>query len=180
MVGAGRRRPLALPAVLLVAACDAFLPPPEPVPAPPEVRKAALAEATRYSGMSYEWGGDDFMPRGIDCSGLVVNAYLYAAGLRGYTLLFRDATAGDMMDHYAWSVDEPEPGDLVFMGPPGGDSVTHVALFDSWFDGDTMWIVDATLIPELGIDGVSRRLRASEDGWTRGYGRLALRPPRRP
>jgi hypothetical protein len=165
---------------LLLSGCAAFLPPPDPVPAPVEVREAALAEAIRYSGMDYEWGGDDVMPRGIDCSGLVVNVYRYAAALHECTLLFVDATAGAMMDHFAYALDEPEPGDLVFMGPPGGSTVTHVAVFDSFADADTMWVVDATLIPELGIDGVTRRLRSADDGWTRGYGRMAVRPPRQP
>jgi hypothetical protein len=163
---------------LLLSGCSAFQPPPEPVPAPLEVREAALAEAIRYAGMPYEWGGDDFMPRGIDCSGLVVNAYSYSAGLYGFSLLFIDAAAGDMMDHYCYAVDEPEPGDLVFMGTPGGSAVEHVAIFDSFVDEETMWIVDSTRILALCIDGVSRRLRAADDGWTMGYGRMAVRPPR--
>jgi len=154
-------------------ATSLFLP---PKPAPAEVRQAALEEATRYIGMAYEWGGQELRPRGIDCSGLVVNAYAAAAASHGYALLFSDATASDMAERYVFPVAVPQPGDLVFMGEPGGSEISHVAIYDSPAEGGRMWIVDSTQIPSLGIDGVTRRLERTDDGWLRSYGRMALRP----
>ncbi len=54
----------------------------ETVEAPADIRLSALEEARYYIGMEYEYGGQDFYEKGIDCSGLVVNCY--ATAIRVY------------------------------------------------------------------------------------------------
>lgn len=166
----------ALVLVLVFSSCSWFVLP-EPVPAPEEVRVDALAEALRYIGMEYEWGGDDVMPRGIDCSGLVINAYAYAASIHGYTLLFRDATSVDLHDSYTEPVAAPEPGDLIFMGSADSTAITHVAVFQGRAAG-VLSFVDSTYIPEQGVDGVSERSYPEGDARFKSFGRLRIRPRR--
>ncbi len=165
---------LAFGLVLALSSCTWFVLP-EPVAAPEEVRTDALAEALRYIGMEYEWGGDDIMPRGIDCSGLVINAYAYAASVYGYTLLFRDTTAAGLHDSYTEPVAAPEPGDLIFMGAADGTAITHVAIFKERAAGMVLF-VDATDIPDLGVDGVSERSYPDGDARFKSFGRLLIRP----
>ena len=141
--------------------------------APEDVRLAAVGEAARYIGMEYEWGGQDVMPRGIDCSGLMVNVYDYAATLYGYELPFDDATASGMMESFCVDLDAPEVGDLLFMGAAESDSVTHVAILEYQMAGD-LHFIDATVIPDLGIDGVSRRSYPAGDSRFKAFGRLIL------
>ncbi|MCK4514811.1 MAG: C40 family peptidase, partial [Spirochaetaceae bacterium] len=151
--------PVTVVAALLITAtlssCALIFGPPEPpVPAPASVRSDALTEAIRYIGMEYEWGGQDIMPRGIDCSGLVVNVYYFAAAINGYSLPFADATAAGLHESYSTLLDLPEPGDLIFMGAADDPTTTHVAIYESTVDGQ-MTFIDSTYIPESGINGVS-------------------------
>ncbi|HRW25806.1 MAG TPA: NlpC/P60 family protein [Spirochaetia bacterium] len=90
------------------------------------MREAAYAEAERYLGMEYEWGGQDF-PRGIDCSGLVVNVYHTVTAGTEYSPPFDDATAAMLHELYSVDTDAPARGDLVFMGD---GAVSHVAILD--------------------------------------------------
>ena len=152
-----------------------FGPLPVPEAAPPSVRTDALTEAIRYIGMEYEWGGQDFMPRGIDCSGLVVNVYYYAAANNGYSLPFSDATAAGLQKNWTVSLEAPEPGDLIFMGAADEAAITHVAVYESTAGG-VISFIDSTWIPELGVDGVSRRSYPTGDTRFKGYGRLLVVP----
>lgn len=90
-----------------------------------------LAEARRYLGAPYLWGG--MTVAGIDCSGLVHMSY--RAGGR---LVPRDADqqagAGDRLEEPA------EPGDLVFYGDP----VDHVAF----------WLGEGRILHATGREGV--------------------------
>jgi len=96
------------------------------VSAPAFIREAAYAEAERYLGMEYEWGGQD-LPRGIDCSGLVVNVYHTVTAGTEYAPPFDDATAAMLSERYTVDIDVPARGDLVFMGD---GAVSHVAILD--------------------------------------------------
>ena len=159
-----------------LSSCTVIFSPPEPpVPAPANVRSDALIEAIRYIGMEYEWGGQDIMPRGIDCSGLVVNVYYLAAAINGYSLPFADATAAGLHDTYSTPLDSPEPGDLIFMGAAEESTVTHVAIYESTVDGQ-MTFIDSTYIPESGINGVSRRSYPNGDPRFKAFGRVLLTP----
>ena len=129
--------------------------PPVVLEVPETLRAAAWEEAQRYLGMPYEWGGSDF-PKGIDCSGLVINVYkkvLYGTGCR---LPFPDATAFGMYQYYTIPVADPDKGDLIFMGDEGSTEITHVAIFEK-IELGSVYFIDSTLNNELSIDGVTYR-----------------------
>jgi len=121
------------------------------VPAPESIRESAFTEAQRYIGMAYEWGGQDF-PRGIDCSGLLVNVYHTATVDTEYELMFDDATSFGMYASFVEVVTIPSRGDLVFMGD---GTVTHVAILDRIDDG-TVFFIDAYSAAEGGGKVVAR------------------------
>jgi hypothetical protein len=82
---------------------------------------AALAEAMKYKGTAYQWGGSN--PRtGFDCSGLVQWAYAKQGIQTGRTTYDQiDASNGTKVDRQ-----DLAPGDLVFF-QSGGD-VHHVGI----------------------------------------------------
>jgi hypothetical protein len=108
------------------------------VSAPASIRESAFTEARRYLGMPYEWGGQEF-PRGIDCSGLLVNVYRTATNNTEYELLFDDATAYGMHASFVEAVTFPSQGDLLFMGD---GTITHVAIIDR-IEGGVVFFIDA-------------------------------------
>lgn len=84
----------------------------------------AVAFASTMVGVPYRWGGQD--PSGFDCSGLVWWAYRQA----GVTV--PRTTTGQVTAGRAVSVDELEPGDLLFTrgGPAGAvRDLGHVAIY---------------------------------------------------
>jgi len=166
---------LLLIAATLFSCAGPFRPADHPVPAPAGVRSDALTEAIRYIGMEYEWGGQEIMPRGIDCSGLVVNVYSFAVAINGYSLPFTDTTAAGLHETYSTPPDSPEPGDLIFMGAADNPAVTHVAIYESTVGGQ-MTFIDSTYIPEFGINGVSRRSYPIGDPRFKSFGRVLVVP----
>ena len=86
---------------------------------------AIMAEALKYQGWSYVYGGDN--PRtGFDCSGLVQWVY----GKVGFSLPRTAQEQWDVTQHIPES--EARPGDLVFFAhtyDDGGDVVTHVGIY---------------------------------------------------
>jgi len=134
--------------------------------APEEVRLAAWDEAQRYIGMEYEYGGQD-VPKGIDCSGLVVNCYAAAVAGARYQLLFRDASVQDLFRQYTVAVDMPETGDLIFLG---NGTISHVAIYEKEEVGE-IWFIDA--YSETGY--VAYRSYESTNPKLLAFGRLLIR-----
>ncbi|MFR7469048.1 MAG: C40 family peptidase, partial [Enterococcus faecium] len=96
-------------------------PTPTPTPTPSgSVNGAAIvAEAYKYIGTPYVWGGKD--PSGFDCSGFTRYVYLQVTGrdIGGWTV--PQESAGTKI-----SVSQAKAGDLLFWGSPGG--TYHVAI----------------------------------------------------
>ena len=153
-----RRIPAAALCAMLLFSCSL-------APAPEQIRLRAWEEAEKYLGMEYEWGGQDFY-KGIDCSGLVVNCYLRAIEGTPYFLRFHDATVKTLHQWYTEPVDEPDRGDLIFMGD---DGITHVAVFGEFTGGDVRFI-DA--YSETGL--VELRSYPADDPRIKQFGRIIL------
>lgn len=120
------------------------------------IRNLACEKAKAYIGMPYLYGGDD-RPRayGIDCSGLVINAYEDALKGTTYSLPFGDATADNMFKNFSRTVSDPGKGDLIFFLDPEGRAY-HVGILLKK-ELDRYYFIDSTLIENLGIDGVTER-----------------------
>jgi hypothetical protein len=138
---------------------------------PGELREAAYAEAERYIGMEYEWGGQDFPARGIDCSGLVVNVYRTVTEGTPYSLPFSDTTAAGLYEFYTVPIGFPETVDLVFMGESGSSAVTHVAIVQS-ITGGSIYFIDSTYRQDFSINGVTYRCYPENDPKIKGFGRV--------
>jgi hypothetical protein len=167
----------AIVAFSVLAGCTVKLSIPLPVcetltvAAPAGIRTAALSEADRYLDMEYELGGDDHWSlKGIDCSGLVVNAYAAATNDGEYWMPFDDATSTQMHGQFSEAVTVPEPGDLAFMGDV---AVDHVAIVEK-FDGSSFTVIEAS-----SVSGVVSRARYSVS-YSRliEFGRLRIRTKR--
>lgn len=96
--------------------------PPAVTPAPPAPSgngSAVIAEAYKYLGVPYVWGGKT--PSGFDCSGFTSYVYRNATGreIGGWTVPQESAGA-------TISVGDAQPGDLYFWGSAGG--TYHVAI----------------------------------------------------
>ena len=142
--------------------------------APDTIRHNAWIEADSYLGMEYEWGGQDFPPRGIDCSGLVVNVYYSAVQGTRYCLLFSDASVLNIYESYSHETDQPEQGDLIFMGDADSDQISHIAIFGE-IKQETVHFIDSTLKDDPPINGVTYRKYPLNDPRIKAFGRLLLR-----
>lgn len=102
---------------------------------------SALARAKRWVGMPYTWGGGNAhgptygsrygngllghynaMYRGFDCSGLTLYAWW------PYTHLSHYSAAQPSAGRFRPSVDELQPGDLLFYSG-GGSTISHVVMY---------------------------------------------------
>jgi cell wall-associated NlpC family hydrolase len=126
--------------------------------------------------MEYEWGGQDhYSSKGIDCSGLVVNCYREALYSTQYVLPYSDATAADLRSRYSLSVEQPQRGDLVFMGAPDSASVTHIAIMDR-IESQRVYFIDASTSGDY--DGVEYRSYSLDNPKIKGFARALLFAPR--
>jgi peptidoglycan DL-endopeptidase CwlO len=81
--------------------------------------QAVVAEARKYLGVPYVWGGTD-PKRGLDCSGLVQLVYK-KFGVELPRVSYQQARAGTAVDGLA----NAKPGDILAFGSP----VHHVAIY---------------------------------------------------
>jgi cell wall-associated NlpC family hydrolase len=133
-------------------AAPASAPAPAPAPAASGKGATAVAEARKQLGKPYEYGGSG--PDSFDCSGLTSWAW---------------RAAGVSLSHSAYDqwfqttrvrIDQVQPGDLLFFGDNGVESIHHVALY----------IGDGSMI-EASQTGTPVRIRAWRSGDLVGAGR---------
>lgn len=152
---------------------------------PAAIAATAFAFAVQYrdAETEYAWGAQDALRAALrlDCSGLVVRCYGYAVEDSSYCLLFDDASSADLYADYARLValDDLRQGDLIFMGEPGTDRVTHIALFDRTESGN-LFFIDATRKDTDGdgiddINGVTARHYAADDERIKAFGIMQVR-----
>ena len=79
------------------------------------LRAHIVANAMRYVGTHYRWGGKS--PMGIDCSGLCSTSYLLSG-----VIIYRDAGIKDGFPIHEIPMEQIKPADLIFF--PG-----HVAMY---------------------------------------------------
>jgi probable lipoprotein NlpC len=97
------------------------LAPPAPISAG-EARVLVLDAAAQYEHTPYRYGGLD--RRGLDCSGLVYVSFQDALGV---------AVPRNTGGLYSWSekisIEDANPGDLVFFKTTGNGNISHVGIF---------------------------------------------------
>lgn len=111
-----------------------------------DVPAKALEYAYKYchADTKYQLGGQDKLRTiKVDCSGLVINCYLYAIEGTKFTLPFSDTTSALLYSTYTTRVESPRPGDLIFMGPENSKKIDHVGIFVKK-EGNKIWFIDAT------------------------------------
>ncbi|MBF6215950.1 C40 family peptidase [Nocardia puris] len=98
-------------------------------PGATEFGEAVVAEAERWLGTPYVWGGGDVhgpTMGGFDCSGLTLRAVYVASGgtlsLPHYTQAQQDHTAAQVVAF-------AERGDLIFFTAPGAADSHHVGIY---------------------------------------------------
>ncbi len=138
-----------------------------------EISKRALYFAGKYvqANTKYAWGGQDSLGKSIismDCSGLIVRCYSYAVSEEDrYVLFFDDTTVLELYNSYTIKIENPVPGDLIFMGEPdNNDTPTHISIYVETI-GDNIYFIDATQKEEESgnpaIDGVTKRFYHKDD-----------------
>jgi len=153
-------------AVLFNASCQIYAP--TYIEADDSLRTLALSTARAYVGVPYVWGGQ-IIQSGVDCSGLVIEAYRIALEETCLGKLpYRDTTAYELYNKYSTEIPIPEIGDLLFMGEEG--VVSHVALCVEMSDTDITFI-DAYSV--TGIVGI-RKYEVTNPKFI-AYGRIIYR-----
>lgn len=142
------------------------------------IRSKALEYAKWYcqEDTKYVYGGQDPIPRvlRVDCSGMVINCYIYAVENTKYELPFKDengkidTTAAKLHSTYSYHTDTPQPGDMIFMGEANSSKISHIGIFVKK-SGSTIYFIDAT----DGI-GVSQRSYDKSNSKIKGYGQIKL------
>ncbi|MDE6485570.1 MAG: C40 family peptidase [Duncaniella sp.] len=84
--------------------------------------RALLAEAKKWLGTPYKYGGED--RNGVDCSGLVLNVFRNALNIK------LPRSSSKQME-YSSSIAKRDliPGDLLFFATTGGNRISHVGMY---------------------------------------------------
>lgn len=155
---------------------------PEPAPQNPDSIEYIQYKALEYAKMYcnedtiYVYGAQDPIPKAlrVDCSGMVINCYIYAVENTKYELPFKDkygnidTTAAKLHSTYSYHTDTPQPGDMIFLGETNSSSVTHIGIFEKKV-GNTIYFIDAT-----DGKGVSQRSYDKSNSKIKGYGQIKL------
>ena len=119
-----------------------------------EARNRVISAAIKYENTPYLYGG--ITSRGLDCSGLLCLSFRDALGVE----LPRSASG-----IYSWaekiSLDQAQPGDILFFRTDSSGSVTHAALYL----GGRRFIHSASEGPDTGVIYSS----LDEPYWSRTY-----------
>jgi hypothetical protein len=162
-------------AVLILAACKMITKNDILIECPSDIADKALSYAHEYADADteYEWGGQDLLRSiKIDCSGLVVNCYSYAIAGTDYYLPFRDASVIDFYNKWTIQIDNPRPGDLIFMGD-NKNYPTHMSIFEKNENGN-IYFIDSTYKHDDEINGATERYYSEKDSRFLSYGALLL------
>lgn len=151
-----------------------------------EVSSQALYFANLYKDASTKYILGSRQPIGkhsIDCSGLVIMCYKYALVNTSFELPFHNTDVEHLYSFWAEKIEDPSPGDLIFLKEEDSDIVTHVGLFTKKVDG-AVYFIDATQKIPLDdgtflIDGVSERFYKEDDEKIVSFGRLFIRKSKR-
>ena len=145
------------------------------IEAPEQITNKALEYALKYkdADTEYYWGGRDYLRSiKIDCSGLVLRTYQYAVNGTQYTLPFQNATVNTFFNQWTVIIEDPRPGDIIFMGDDKNNP-THMSIFVENKE-DYIYFIDSTLKPDENIDGVSERSYLENDSRFLSFGRLLV------
>lgn len=82
-----------------------------------------IAQAEKYIGVAYQWGGESLSEGGLDCSGLVLRT-LTDLGVTQVTDVPRTAREQQTLGTEVDSLDEALPGDLLVF-----DGGTHIGIY---------------------------------------------------
>lgn len=139
-----------------------------------KTRAFRFAELYRDSDTEYELGGQSPVRAAIkiDCSGLVIMCYKYAIVDTKYSLIQPDMSAAYIFDNAAEITENPEQGDLIFMGELGADAITHIALFDREENGE-IYFIDST--DNETVNGVTERHYEKTNKKIKSFGVMKLK-----
>jgi hypothetical protein len=149
-----------------------------------DTRVKIVSYARQYAARDSEYllGGRPYLEKNgtlvIDCSGLIVRVCQYAVNGTKYSLLFDDATVRTLYSNFTSTINEPSPGDFIFMGE--GNPPTHMGIFIRR-DGNDIYFIDATLkeADEINgydaVDGVTLRHYPKDDPRFLSFARLLVK-----
>lgn len=153
-----------VPILLVAMSCQILLTPADSILVGKTLREDAFDHALTWKSVPYLYDGQS--RQGVDCSGLAVEAYVYATQDTPVGLPFYDANVCDFMWFHTIQIEIPEKGDLIFMGEA---EITHIALFKK-IEKNLIYFVGAF----EGNEAVSYRLCTVDDLKIHYFGRLLV------
>lgn len=140
---------------------------------PETIKERVVYYAVQYKNADtdYKYGAQDpLYSIKVDCSGLVIRCYKYALQNTGYELLLSDMSSSYMYTDASYHTDNPEPGDLVFMGEENSSTINHVGIFTKRI-GDKIYFIDSTDY----YGGVTERSLSRTSKKIKGFGEMKLK-----
>lgn len=90
------------------------------------MRDDIVSDARKWVGTMYKWGGDDESEGGVDCSGLIIDAYRDGSG-GAFKFDGRPIASAFGKMGAAITLEQAQPGDILYYDNPG--PTDHVALY---------------------------------------------------